>query len=67
MIQQMQAEVLWRKSTASGASGDCVEVAVTARHVLVRDSKLSSGSVLSFTHREWRAFLTAVRAYRNVN
>lgn len=48
----------WRKSTASGGNGDCVEIAFVANGVLVRHSRNPSGPVLSFTHSEWRAFLT---------
>ncbi|GAA5068552.1 hypothetical protein HNP84_008400 [Thermocatellispora tengchongensis] len=51
----------WRKSTASGGAGDCVEVAaVTA--IAVRDSKDPDGPVLLFTTGEWEAFLFGVRA-----
>jgi hypothetical protein len=52
----------WRKSSLSGASGDCVEVAFTdGQDVCVRDSKDPSGPVLEFTPTEWRAFLAGVR------
>jgi hypothetical protein len=53
------APVAWRKSSASnGANGDCVEVAFTEAGVLVRHSRNTTGPVLTFTHSEWRAFLT---------
>ncbi len=51
----------WRKSTES-ATSNCVEVARSGETVLVRDSKNRSGSVLTFTGDEWRAFLTGVRS-----
>lgn len=51
--------ISWRKSTAS-AQGNCVEVGAAGDRILVRDTKDRSGSVLSFTPAEWRAFLTGV-------
>lgn len=55
----------WRKSTRSNNSGACVEVATNLRDtqdaVLVRDSKVPDGPVLTFTSREWAAFLGGVR------
>lgn len=48
----------WRKSTASGDNGQCVEVATNLPGIIaVRDSKNREGSVLVFTQGEWRAFL----------
>ncbi|GAA5033923.1 hypothetical protein GCM10023258_34190 [Terrabacter aeriphilus] len=52
----------WRKSSYSGANGDCVEIAMTPEGVGVRDSEDPSGPVLSFTHRQWECFLAGVRA-----
>lgn len=52
----------WHRSTASGASGNCVEVAFTGGdNVYVRDSKDPDGGVLRFTSDEWRAFVNGVR------
>lgn len=50
----------WHKSTRS-ADTNCVEVAVDARRVLVRDSKRPGGPVLAFTRRDWTAFLRSLR------
>jgi len=50
----------WRTSSHSGSS-DCVEVAVVAGGMAVRDSKDPEGAVLRFTAAEWRAFLAGVR------
>ena len=50
----------WRKSTFSG-SGGCVEVLPTPGAVQVRDTKDREGSVLTFTHDEWRAFTQGVK------
>jgi hypothetical protein len=51
----------WRKARASQGSG-CVEIADTAQHVWVRDSKDREGPILTFTRHEWTAFLAGARA-----
>jgi Domain of unknown function (DUF397) len=58
------ADVVWRKSTFSGAPDKtCVEVAsLTQGGVAVRDSKDPNGPVLVFTDAEWIAFVRAIRA-----
>jgi hypothetical protein len=50
----------WHTSTASGGSG-CVEVRITEEHVHIRDTKDRQSACLTFTRREWRAFLIGVR------
>jgi hypothetical protein len=50
-------ELEWRKSTRSGDSGNCVEVANVPGGVLVRDSKNPHGAILKFSREEWAAFL----------
>jgi len=54
----------WRKSSYSGSTGECVEVASSnaTANLLVRDSKDPSGEVLRFTHEAWQAFLAGVQA-----
>jgi hypothetical protein len=52
----------WSKPQASGNSGNCVEVLITADRVRVRDTKEGGlGSELRFTHSEWAAFVDGVR------
>jgi hypothetical protein len=53
---------VWRKSSMSGDSGDCVEWRFVADSVHLRDSKDPDGPQLSFTRREWIAFVAGVRA-----
>ncbi|MFY1650411.1 DUF397 domain-containing protein [Solwaraspora sp. WMMB762] len=47
----------WRKSSRSGNSGNCVEVATNLPDVIaVRDSKDATGSVLTFAPAQWATF-----------
>ncbi|WP_406518127.1 DUF397 domain-containing protein [Streptomyces sp. NBC_00825] len=51
--------VRWHKSSYSGGSGNCVEIALARPgQILVRDSKISGGAVLSFPVAALTAFLT---------
>lgn len=54
-------EVAFRKSTRSGTDGACVEVGQCDCGIKVRDSKDPDGTVLTFTHPEWTAFVAGVR------
>lgn len=47
----------WRKATASGMNGGCVEVADLGHVIAVRDSKNPDGPKLVFTPTEWDCFL----------
>jgi hypothetical protein len=51
----------WRKSTRSGVSGNCVEVARLKDTVAVRDSKHPTGPTLMFTPAEWEAFIDGAK------
>jgi len=48
--------VQWRKSSYSsgGNQGDCVEVAVAADVVMVRDSKAPASGTLTVSPETWR-------------
>jgi len=53
----------WRKSSYSGTSGNCLEVADFGRgDRAVRDSKDPTAPALTFTADEWFAFTTGIRA-----
>ena len=58
----------WRKSSYSGGNGGaCIEVARTGPdgHVLVRDSKNSTGPILHFSPSAWRNFGTQIKGERS--
>ncbi|MFB9687612.1 DUF397 domain-containing protein [Amycolatopsis plumensis] len=50
----------WRKSSHSGDSGDCVEVAVDGT-VGVRDSKAPAAGQLTVSQQAWSAALDRLR------
>jgi hypothetical protein len=49
------------KSSYSGDSANCVEVAEIPNGRAVRDSKNPDGPVLLFTNTEWRAFVNGAK------
>ncbi len=61
--QAALAGAIYRKSSRSTATGNCVEVAdLPGGHRAVRDSKNPAGPALAFTPAEWAAFTAGVRA-----
>jgi hypothetical protein len=50
----------WRKATRSNGSDSCVEARIHDGAVQVRDTKDRTGAVLTFTFKEWEAFLGGV-------
>ena len=53
----------WRKSSRSGSSGNCVEVADNLPEVVaVRDSKNPGGPALTFNPAVWQAFVEGAKA-----
>ena len=62
MLTTNLQDVRWRKSTYSGNSGDCIEVAGGFTGVMpVRDSKDPQGPILVFSADAWAAFTAGVR------
>lgn len=55
-------DIQWRKSSYSGNTGNCVEVAIAGRVVAVRDSKNPGSPHLAFAPHEWQAFARQVKA-----
>ena len=53
----------WRKSTYSdGNGGECVELAVDAAAVLVRDTKdHGTGAVLRVAREDWKRFTQGIK------
>ena len=51
----------WTKARASAGGGECVELRRSGDVIQVRDSKHPAGPVLSFTPREWAAWLDGVQ------
>ncbi|WP_217245864.1 DUF397 domain-containing protein [Streptomyces sp. AC602_WCS936] len=52
-------ELAWFKSSYSGGGGgNCVEVAVRTKAVLVRDSKDTDRQALAMSRDAWSAFTT---------
>ncbi|MFD8672248.1 DUF397 domain-containing protein [Streptomyces seoulensis] len=49
----------WFKSSYSGNDGpECVEVALTAEHIHIRDSKTADGDRLTVSADTWTSFLS---------
>jgi hypothetical protein len=51
----------WRTSSYTGGQGNCVEVADTARMVMVRDTKDQDGVVLSIPASAWQRFANSLK------
>ena len=51
------AELAWRKSSFSGGANNCVETAPSGPAVLVRDSKVADGPIITLTGAAWAKFV----------
>lgn len=56
MISADFSAARWTKSSHSGNTTNCVEIAFAERVVGVRDSKNAEGGTLVFTATQWQAF-----------
>ncbi|MBA8827034.1 hypothetical protein FHX42_004418 [Saccharopolyspora lacisalsi] len=54
----------WLKSSYSGEETNCVEVGTAPGAVVVRDTKDRAAGYFTADARQWRSFLSAVRAGR---
>jgi Domain of unknown function (DUF397) len=52
---------VWIRSSRC-SDGNCIEIAVTADAVLIRDSKVVSGPTLAVSAAEWRRFANSAKA-----
>jgi Domain of unknown function (DUF397) len=56
------SDVIWRKSSRSGALGNCVELAVLSDgDIAVRNSRFPDGPALVYTRAEIAAFVAGAR------
>jgi len=53
--------LIWHKSTRSGGSGECVEVAQRESSLLVRDSGDPSGTMFVLTTAQWRGLVRRIK------
>ncbi|PWI10295.1 DUF397 domain-containing protein [Streptomyces sp. NWU339] len=49
--------IRWQKSTYSGDSSNCVEIATAPTTILIRDSKDAAGPRLDLSRAAWTTFL----------
>jgi Domain of unknown function (DUF397) len=67
MPRSVPSRAGWRTSSHSGANGSCVQVAVAAAGIAVRDSQDPHGPGLTFTARRWAAFTAALKSTAGVS
>lgn len=62
-VKEDLARAAWRKSSYSGGSGNCVEIADNLPGaVAVRDSKNPAGPALIFPPGAWSAFILGAKS-----
>ena len=64
MVALDLSTAVWRRSSRSGATSNCVEMAVAGSAVGVRDSKDPDGPVLVLPATAWTHFVTAISSGR---
>ena len=62
MTKKSNPEITWRKSSFTGSSGTCVEIADVADGVIVRNSTRPDDVTLAFTRAELAAFVAGCKA-----
>lgn len=50
----------WQRSSRC-ATSSCIEVTGDSHRIYIRDSKETNGSLLEFSHDEWRAFIRSIK------
>lgn len=55
------SELVWRKSSRSGRTDECVEVAGVGGSAAVRDSKNPHGAQLRVPAGSWQSFLAQLK------
>lgn len=62
MLAAQLAGAVWRKSTRSGAQGNCVEIApLGAGEIAIRNSRDPYGPALIYTSAEMTAFVAGIK------
>jgi Domain of unknown function (DUF397) len=63
MHKQGESSSVWRKSTYSADSGECIEVADNLPgSISVRDSKIADSRELTFGPAEWTKFVDRLKS-----
>ncbi|MEU9222903.1 DUF397 domain-containing protein [Streptomyces massasporeus] len=60
---QTNSQLRWFKSSYSGGNAtECLECSYGANGALIRDSKISTGPIVSVGSDAWRCFIGAIRS-----
>lgn len=58
--RESQLDLVWRTSLSCDG-GACVQVAASGQMILIADSKVTGGPVLSYTRAEFRDFIAGTK------